>query len=56
MATNLPRPGSRRARNSPHRPADLAEIFRLYALRNRVEQGYKQVKDELGWADFMAWC
>jgi hypothetical protein len=25
---------------------------RLYGLRNWVEQGYKQVKDELGWADF----
>ena len=23
-----------------------------YGLRNWVEQGYKQVKDELGWADF----
>jgi hypothetical protein len=53
MATNLPRPGSRRARTSPHRPADLAEIVRLYPLRNWVEQGYKQVKHELGWADFM---
>jgi hypothetical protein len=53
LATNLPRPGSRRARTSPHRPADLAEIVRLYALRNWVEQSYKQVKHELGWADFM---
>jgi hypothetical protein len=25
---------------------------RLYAIRNWIEQGYKQVKDELGWADF----
>jgi hypothetical protein len=25
---------------------------RLYSLRNWVEQGYKQVKHELGWADF----
>jgi hypothetical protein len=25
---------------------------RLYGLRNWVEQGYKQVKHELGWADF----
>jgi hypothetical protein len=53
MATNLPRLGSKRIRTSPHRPADLAEIVRLYALRNWVEQGYKQVKHELGWADFM---
>ena len=30
-----------------------AEVVRLYGLRNWVEQGYKQVKDELGWADFM---
>jgi hypothetical protein len=27
-------------------------VVRLYGLRNWVEQGYKQVKDELGWADF----
>jgi hypothetical protein len=31
---------------------DLADIVRLYGLRNWVEQGYKQVKGELGWADF----
>ena len=41
------------ARPTPPRPAaDLAEIVRLYGLRNWVEQGYKQVKGELGWADF----
>ena len=34
-------------------PAPLAEIVRLYGLRNWIEQGYKQMKDELGWADFM---
>ena len=28
------------------------EVVRLYSLRNWVEQGYKQVKHELGWADF----
>jgi hypothetical protein len=28
-------------------------VVRLYGLRNWVEQGYKQVKHELGWADFM---
>jgi len=33
-------------------PADLAEVVRLYSLRNWVEQSYKQVKHELGWADF----
>jgi len=25
---------------------------RIYAIRNWIEQGYKQVKNELGWADF----
>jgi hypothetical protein len=45
--TNLPRPVSGRAQQ-----ADLTDIVRLYGLRNWVEQGYKQVKGELGWADF----
>jgi hypothetical protein len=31
----------------------LAQIVRLYGLRNWVEQSYKQMKDELGWADFI---
>jgi hypothetical protein len=31
----------------------LAEVVRLYGLRNWIEQSYKQMKDELGWADFM---
>ena len=35
-------------------PAPLGEIVRLYGLRNWVEQSCKQMKDELGWADFMA--
>jgi len=52
LATNLPRPGSPRAADSPHPPADLAELVRIYGIRNWIEQGYKQVKDELGWADF----
>jgi hypothetical protein len=51
LVTNLPRPGSRRAPAS-FASADLAEIVRLYSLRNWVEQSYKQVKHELGWADF----
>jgi DDE superfamily endonuclease len=51
LVTNLPRPGRRRTR-APFPPADLAEVVRLYGLRNWVEQGYKQVKHELGWADF----
>ncbi len=52
LATTLPRPTGPRATESPFAPADLAEVVRLYGLRNWVEQGYKQVKDELGWADF----
>jgi DDE superfamily endonuclease len=47
LLTNLPRPATRRAQQ-----ANLAEIVRLYGLRNWVEQSYKQVKGELGWADF----
>jgi len=52
LLTNLPRPGSPRAATSPLAPADLAEVVRLYGLRLWVEQSYKQVKGELGWADF----
>jgi SRSO17 transposase len=51
LVTNLPHPQRRRAR-APFAPADLAEVVRLYGLRVWVEQGYKQVKHELGWADF----
>jgi hypothetical protein len=47
LLTNLPRPAGRRAQQ-----AQLSEIVGAYGLRNWVEQGYKQVKDELGWADF----
>jgi DDE superfamily endonuclease len=50
LITNLPRPGHQRP--AALEPADLAEVVRLYSLRNWVEQGYKQVKGELGWADF----
>jgi len=52
LTTNLPRPGSPRAKDAGVPPADLAEVVRLYGLRNWVEQGYRQVKQELGWADF----
>ena len=52
LATNLPRPGSPAAAHSPHPPAELAELVWIYGIRNWIEQGYKQVKDELGWADF----
>jgi hypothetical protein len=47
LLTNLARPAGRRAQQ-----AQLAEIVGAYGLRNWVEQGYKQVKGELGWADF----
>jgi SRSO17 transposase len=50
LVTNLPRPAGRARTLFP--PADLAEVVRLYSLRNWVEQSYKQVKHELGWADF----
>jgi SRSO17 transposase len=53
LITNLRRPGRQRASASAAFPAaDLAEVVRLYSLRNWVEQSYKQVKHELGWADF----
>lgn len=52
LVTNLPRPGGPREADSPHPAADLAEIVRLYGIRHRIEQSYKQVKDELGWDDF----
>ena len=52
LVTNLPRPGGPREKDSPWPAASLAEIVRIYGIRNWIEQGYKQVKDELGWADF----
>jgi hypothetical protein len=52
LVTNLPRPGGPREPDSPHPAATLAEITRIYGIRNWIEQSYKQVKDELGWADF----
>jgi hypothetical protein len=52
LATNLPRPGGPREADSPHPAADLAEVVRIYGIRHWIEQSYKQVKDELGWADF----
>jgi hypothetical protein len=47
LLCNLARPAGGRAQQ-----AQLSEIVATYGLRNWVEQGYKQVKDELGWADF----
>ncbi len=53
LVTNLPLPETARALAHPRLPAaDLPEVVRLYGLRQWVEQGYKQVKQELGWADF----
>jgi hypothetical protein len=52
LVTNLPRPGSAHEKESSWSAAGLAEIVRIYGLRHWVEQSYKQVKDELGWADF----
>jgi len=50
LVTNRPCPGGSVASGLP--AADLAEVVRCYGLRVWVEQGYKQVKNELGWADF----
>ena len=52
LATNLPRPGGPREAGSPHPAASLAEVTRIYGIRHWIEQSYKQVKDQLGWADF----
>ncbi|MEV0280138.1 transposase [Streptomyces sp. NPDC050610] len=52
LATNLPHPDAPHATTSTHPPADLAEVVRVYGLRPWIEQSYKQIKDELGWADF----
>jgi hypothetical protein len=52
LETNLPAPGAPVCRDAAFEPADVSEIARLYGLRNWVEQGYKQIKQELGWADF----
>lgn len=52
LATNLPAPGTDRARAEALPAADLAQIVRLYGLRNWVEQSYKQVKHALGWSAY----
>jgi SRSO17 transposase len=52
LASNLPRPGGPREAESEHPPADLEEITRINGVRHWIEQAYKQVKDQLGWADF----
>jgi SRSO17 transposase len=53
LTTNLPHPARADLAEIPFAPADLAEVVRLYGLRQWVEQSYRQVKRELGWADFM---
>jgi hypothetical protein len=53
LTTNLPHPQRENDVDVPFPPADLAEVVRLYGLRQWVEQSYHQVKHELGWADFM---
>jgi SRSO17 transposase len=52
LATNLPAPGSSRADHGNLEAANLREVVRLYALRNWIEQSYKQVKNALGWAHY----
>ncbi len=52
LVTNLLAPPSSPENGHPLPAADLAEIVRLYALRNWVEQSYKQVKQALGWAQY----
>ncbi|MCA1717470.1 MAG: IS701 family transposase [Actinobacteria bacterium] len=52
LVSNLPHPGSERAKDSELAVADLSEIVRLYGLRMWVEQSYKQVKHVLGWSDY----
>lgn len=52
LVTNLPGPGTARARRSVLAEATLADVLRLYGLRVWVEQSYKQVKQHLGWAQY----
>ena len=33
-------------------PSVRQQVVRIYGIRHWIEQSYKQVKDELGWADF----
>ena len=49
LVTNLPASVDTDQSGGKLAPADLAEIVRLYGLRNWVEQSYKQVKGTLGW-------
>jgi len=52
LVTNLPKPGTERATASAQPAVDLAEVVRLFGLRNWVEQSYKQVTYALGWGEY----
>ena len=52
LVTDLPAPGTRRARRSNLSAATLNDVVRLYGLRIWIEQSYKQVKQHLGWAQY----
>src|SRR6266571_741424 len=43
LVTNLPRPGGPREPDSPHPAAGLAEIVRIYAIRNWIEMVFTQL-------------
>lgn len=51
VETNLPAPPPAGTDPGGLQAAPVTEIVGLYGLRNWVEQGYKQVKTELGWTD-----
>lgn len=52
LITNLPAPGTSRARQSTLPAAGRSDIVHCYGLRIWVEQTYKQVKQHLGWAQY----
>lgn len=52
LMTNIPAPDYPRARQSSFEAAGLAEVVRIYGLRQWVEQSYRELKGELGFADF----
>ena len=52
LLSNLPAPRYGRAKESAFEEADLCEVVRLYGLRQWVEQSFRQIKGELGFADF----
>jgi hypothetical protein len=51
LATNLPYPGACATKEAPFSPAELAEVVRLYDLREWVAQNFPSIKRELGWDD-----